>query len=196
MKVKTLVGNEFDNACKELSNMIKKDYCPDLIIGVLTGGGFIGRQVYDYLKKQSSIEYTEIKIQRSGTQKKSRSVVKKLMKMLPYFILDRLRIIESDILEYKAKKNNPKREGSISLNEDVVSLLRDGNKNVLLVDDAIDTGATLKLLKDYLITNYPKIDVRVAVITVTMREPMIKADYCIYNNRTLVRFPWSNDVKL
>ena len=32
-----------------------------------------------------------------------------------------------------------------------------------------------------------------AVVTVTSVKPLIMPDYFLYNNRTLVRFPWSID---
>lgn len=98
--------------------------------------------------------------------------------------------------DFKARNSNPKREGEICFSGEVVEFLNsNANSKVLIVDDAIDTGATLKLVKDKILEKYPKTIVRIAVITVTSNRPLIDADYCIYHNRTLVRFPWSNDVK-
>ena len=97
--------------------------------------------------------------------------------------------------DLKARKNNPKREGKVELPNDIDQLLKSGKHNVLIVDDAIDTGATLKLIKETLEVKYPLTDTRIAVITVTSNHPLIDADYCLFHDRTLVRFPWSNDVK-
>ena len=79
--------------------------------------------------------------------------------------------------------------------KDIISILSERKRKVLLVDDAIDSGATLLLIKQYLLNEFPDIDVKIAVITVTTRHPLVMADYYRYNNRTLIRFPWSNDIK-
>ncbi|MCL2597907.1 MAG: phosphoribosyltransferase, partial [Paludibacter sp.] len=67
-------------------------------------------------------------------------------------------------------------------------------KNVLLVDDAIDSGATIRDTEKFLKTKNENWHIKVAVITQTFAQPLRKADYQIYN-RVLVRFPWSNDFK-
>ncbi len=195
MQVKTLIGQDFVNACLEIASKVSSDYSPDLVVGVLTGGGYVGRKVFDALPNNAGIKYVETKIQRESTVKKENPLVKFVLKHSPYFLLNWMRMIESNILEKKSKKENPKRVGKIELDADTDSLLKKGNVKVLLVDDAIDTGATLKLLYDYIVEKYSNVEVRIAVVTVTMGEPLIDADYSIFHNRTLVRFPWSNDVK-
>ena len=117
-------------------------------------------------------------------------------KYSPIFLLDWMRMLEAVILEQKAKRKNPKREGVISFPQDVDSLLKSELKNVLLIDDAIDSGATLHLLKEYLEKHYANIVVKIAVITVTTPNPIVDADYFLFHDRVLVRFPWSNDVKM
>ena len=104
------------------------------------------------------------------------------------------RFIET-VAELRSKKNNPKREGKIILPPQIDSFLKQGHKNILLVDDAIDSGATLNLIKEHIHKNYQNSNIKIAVITITTKEPIISADYYIYNNRTLIRFPWSNDIK-
>jgi len=67
--------------------------------------------------------------------------------------------------------------------------------SVLLVDDAIDTGATIHQARLQLLEQFPNIILRVAVITVTTPHPICDADFFLYHNRTLCRFPWSNDYR-
>lgn len=195
MKVKTLINEEFSNTCLELSKKISSDFQPDLIIGILTGGGYVGRKIHEHLTQNQKICYTEIKIQREGTSKKGKGFLKLILKYSPTFLLNWMRIIESIMLEKKSKKNNPKREGKIILPPTIDSFLKQGNKNILLVDDAIDSGATLNLIKEHIYKNYQNSNIKIAVITITTKNPIISADYYIYNNRTLIRFPWSNDIK-
>ena len=194
MKVKTLYTEYFNKECLLLGHDIFADYDPDVIIGVLNGGGYVGRQIVQVSPKETT--YVEVKIQRDGTTKKEKGLIHRILQSLPYGVLNILRILESIVLEYKSKKNNTKRKGTIKLPDNVVSFLSDGeNKKVLLVDDAIDSGATLLLIKQYLMSKFENIDVKIAVITITTKQPLVVADYYRYYNRTLIRFPWSNDIK-
>lgn len=194
MKVKTLYTEDFNKECLLLGHDIFADYDPDVIIGVLNGGGYVGRQIVQVSPKETT--YVEVKIQRDGTTKKEKGLIHRILQSLPYSVLNILRILESIVLEYKSKKNNTKRKGTIKLPDNVVSFLSDGeNKKVLLVDDAIDSGATLLLIKQYLMSKFENIDVKIAVITITTKQPLVVADYYRYYNRTLIRFPWSNDIK-
>ena len=72
MKVKTLYTEEFNKECTALGHEIFAQFHPDVIIGVLTGGGFVGRQVAKV--SPSKPIYTEIKIQRGGTSKKEKGL--------------------------------------------------------------------------------------------------------------------------
>ena len=194
MKVKTLYTEDFNKECLLLGHDIFADYDPDVIIGVLNGGGYVGRQIVQVSPKETT--FVEVKIQRDGTTKKEKGLIHRILQSLPYGVLNILRILESIVLEYKSKKNNTKRKGTIKLPDNVVSFLSDGeNKKVLLVDDAIDSGATLLLIKQYLMSKFENIDVKIAVITITTKQPLVVADYYRYYNRTLIRFPWSNDIK-
>lgn len=196
MKVISLLGSDFAESCRLLAQKISRDYNPDLVIGVLTGGGYVGKEVFKSLPHAEKRLYVETRIQRTGTRTKERSVIRRILKYSPVFLLDWMRMLESVVLERKAKRKNPKREGVISLPRDVDSLLKSELRNVLLVDDAIDSGATLHLLKNYLERRYAKIVVKIAVVTVTTPNPIVDADYFLFHDRVLVRFPWSNDVKM
>lgn len=66
---------------------------------------------------------------------------------------------------------------------------------VLVVDDAIDSGDTLFSVINSLKEVNPAARVRVAVVTVTTDHPRAEADFSIYHNKTLVRFPWSSDYR-
>ena len=66
---------------------------------------------------------------------------------------------------------------------------------ILVIDDAIDSGDTLAAIVKTLRQTNPYVSVSIAVITETTRRPRIRANYTLYRNRTLIRFPWSNDYK-
>ena len=108
MKVKTLYTEDFNKECLLLGHDIFADYDPDVIIGVLNGGGYVGRQIVQVSPKETT--YVEVKIQRDGTTKKEKGLIHRILQSLPYGILNILRILESIVLEYKSKKNNTSEE--------------------------------------------------------------------------------------
>lgn len=65
MKVASLIGSVFAESCRLLAQKISKDYNPDLVIGVLTGGGYIGKEVFNSLPHTEKRLYIETKIQRT-----------------------------------------------------------------------------------------------------------------------------------
>ena len=69
------------------------------------------------------------------------------------------------------------------------------NKKILIIDDAIDSGDTLSAIVETLKKTNPKAKVATAVLTETTKNPAIRADYTLYRNQTLIRFPWSNDYR-
>ena len=194
LTVKNVLGEDFDLCCKRLcSNIREQDYIPDIIIGVLTGGGYVGRKVFkEFEAFNQPIFYKEIKLQRKSTKAKSDS---KIFKILPYSVLNIMRILEMELLELKAKFVKPSRCGTIDLDEETIALLKHGGMKVLLVDDAIDTGMTLKIVKNFLVNQFNETnDIKIAVVTSTNRHPVMEADFFLYN-RVLIRFPWASDVK-
>lgn len=198
MKVLTFLGDDFERLCRNLADkVLEKNFDPDLVVGILTGGGVIGRISCDEFKqkiKNHQVYYTEVKLQRPSTVVKAkRNSTHKLAK-LPTWLLDILRIAEVYYYEFKVRFVNPRREGVLSLDEGVVRLLKMGGKKILIIDDCIDTGYTVKIIKDYFMYHFPGNDFRVAVATVSHRHPVVLPEYQLYN-RVLLRFPWANDVK-
>lgn len=138
--------------------------------------------------------YYEVSLSRPGTRQKSNGLTHRLLQHLPLWMCDTLRIVESRINEWRSKGEEPIRLGEIRLPNDIAATLSP-SPLVLLVDDAIDTGATIQQARLQLLKQFPDITLRVAVITVTIPHPLCDADFCLYHNRTLCRFPWSNDYR-
>lgn len=66
---------------------------------------------------------------------------------------------------------------------------------VLIVDDAIDSGATLMQMVTALrVVGVERENVRIACITETTRNPVVRADY-VKHRGVLCRFPWSGDAR-
>ena len=66
--------------------------------------------------------------------------------------------------------------------------------NILILDDALDTGKTMYVIKSQLHEKYPNAKITTAVIAWTIEQSIVQPDYYIYKN-TLVRYPWSKDYK-
>jgi len=195
MKVVTLLENDFEQECKRLADLVSSNYTPDLVVGILTGGGYVGKRIFNVLKAKSNVKYIEIRIERGGTEIKRKYNLKHILHSFPDFILNFLRIVEVHILEVLSKIRVPKRHSNISISEDIRTYLEEGQRRILIVDDCIDTGASLKCVLDYIKSEFRiKHDLKIAVITKAHRKPLVEVDYLLYK-RVLIRFPWSFDTK-
>ena len=91
MNVITLNKEVFFNKCTELVS--KTNLQPDLIVGILNGGGYI----VDEMKKMDGFEkvqFESIKLQRSSWLKNN-LFFKLILKLLPNTINSKLRVMES-----------------------------------------------------------------------------------------------------
>ena len=195
MTVVTLNPILLVKACSQLSLRVKAESIdPSLIIGIREGGAEVARLMRNDFPEAA---YCEVRLSRPSSQQKSQGLTQRLLRSMPVWLCNVLRIVESRVNEWRSKEKEPVRIGEIHLPDDVASLLKDlGEKaTVLLVDDAIDTGATIRQARLQLLEQFPGITLRVAVITVTIPHPICDADFCLYHNRTLCRFPWSNDYR-
>lgn len=194
MSVVTFTPALLAEACSQLSCRVKAGgYTPSLLIGIQHGGAEVARRMRNDFPEAA---YCEVRLSRPGTEQKSQGLAHRLLQHLPLWICNTLRIVESRVNEWRSKGKDPVRIGTIRLPQDITSTLSNpSNPSILLIDDAIDTGATIQQARLQLLKQFPDITIRVAVITVTIPHPLCDADFCLYHNRTLCRFPWSNDYR-
>ena len=194
MAVVTFNPTLLAEACHQLSCRVKAGgYTPSLLIGIQHGGAEVARRMRNDFPEAA---YCEVRLSRPDTRQKSQGLAHRLLQHLPLWLCDALRIVESRVNEWRSKGKDPVRIGTIRLPQDIASNLSNpSNPSILLIDDAIDTGATIQQARLQLLKQFPDITIRVAVITVTIPHPICDADFCLYHNRTLCRFPWSNDYR-
>ena len=209
MSVVTFTPALLAEACSQLSCRVKAGgFTPSLLIGIQHGGAEVARRMRNDFPEAA---YCEVRLSRPGTRQKSQGLAHRLLQHLPLWICNTLRIVESRINEWRSKGEEPVRLGEIRLPDDIASTLSNPSSplltplnpssplltppSLLLIDDAIDTGATIQQARLQLLKQFPDITIRVAVITVTIPHPICDADFCLYHNRTLCRFPWSNDYR-
>ncbi|MFV3129066.1 phosphoribosyltransferase [Niveispirillum sp. KHB5.9] len=185
----------FDAACAQLMRQVLVDFKPDALIGIRTGGLYVADAMARSL--DSPLPVLSITCRRASTAYKERSsTLKSLVTSLPRPIVDKLRVLEHVMLTRRPRPvaDQPYHfdPAELALLDDWLSQAGD-SPSLLVVDDAIDTGATLSHVMDMLQRQAPQqARIKSAVITVTTRQPLIQPWYSLYD-RQLCRFPWSLD---
>lgn len=194
MKVITLETSLFKAICHKLAMKVNNHYRPHVVIAILNGGGYVAREMCNTLSRQSAVLYGEVSACRPGAAIKQKRSTRSILSSMPRFILNWARITESLILRMFPHTEN--RNISLDmLGNDVIERMSKGDCNILLVDDAIDSGATMNGVAQTIARLFPGNTIKTAAITVTTSAPLIAVDFKIFNNRELVRFPWSKDMK-
>ncbi|MDM1546507.1 hypothetical protein HX096_01360 [Empedobacter falsenii] len=162
-----------------------------LIIGIKEGGIPIAEMVKVNLENITStqLDFVTIKCQRPSTKSKKRnsfikSSLKNLFKILPQFFLNQVRIYE-----HKFLMNNGNQDRELYLPE---NLQLDNYHKILIVDDAVDSGYTLKNVVDKLEKNNSSAKIYSLAVVVTDKNAVKIPDYYLYSD-VLIRFPWSLD---
>lgn len=188
MKVITITHEEFADMCSLLASRVADaGMTPDVIIGIKRGGSYVADRLCPYFP---CAKRADVEMRRHSTKIKSHKIIRTILRCLPHLLLNVARIIESYCTRYRPLAG---RIGEISLPEDVSDLLSYGPRRVLVVDDAIDSGATMVNVVGQLKRLYPHCDISIGVITVTTPHPAIDADFRLYHDSTLIRFPWATD---
>lgn len=185
MKVITLNKDLFLIKCEELHQKINLK--PDIVIGILNGGRFVCNTLIDKQNFNKNIQL--IKPNRYNRLKKYRRIFKPLLKVLPYKVLDKFRIYESNKSRRSMQALKLDELSNLKVN---IDLRVSSAQSILIVDDAIDTGRTMFIMKNNVQKLFPNAEIKTAVISWTIDTSFIVPDFYIFKN-TLVRFPWSLD---
>ncbi|MDE6288676.1 MAG: hypothetical protein K2M00_07835 [Muribaculaceae bacterium] len=178
-RVVTLDNAALAEVCARLErNVMSSGFRPEAILSIATGGIKVGELMFN------KVPHLTTKLQRPSTKTK-KSFVKNIVKRLPRPVQDAMRVAEAGLLELA-----PTRPADAS---QVVLPPLEGLKRILVADDAVDSGATLAAVLKAVEQAAPEAIVMSAAITVTTRQPLVTPDFAIFNNLTLIRFPWSMD---
>lgn len=193
-KVLSLNSEAFKRAADELAQLAR-GFEPNVIIGIRTGGYELAALVKTSLPVAELLPVT---CRRPGTEGKNKfSIVKAMLCILPHFITDRLRIAEHIMLtQLRTVETIMPSLDTQELAAIERCLAKYGaSAKVLIIDDAVDRGATLKAVRNTInsIAN-PAAVIKMAAITVTTAAPLIEPDFSLYRY-VLCRFPWSLDAK-
>lgn len=199
MRVITLDRNAFQEHAARLADLVAADKSIDrfdVIIGVKRGGSVVCDAFCHFFPKDSFEFRCDVSLQRPSTKLKT-GRVNALLKKLPLKLLDVMRMAESVLLSLCGKvRKKSEVVPQIVLPDDLKRVLcKNKRHRILIIDDAIDSGGTLYAVIKSLSDINPSAQIKVAVMTVTTPAPIVDADYSLYHNRTLIRFPWSNDFR-
>lgn len=193
MKVISLLGSDFSDACQKLKVKVTEDYEPDLVIGIATGGAVVVEQMKFATDKKIVI----IKRQRPFTKTKKKIKLEVWLPLLPRWVNNIIRVMELKFNEYRFNKSR----GGISNKKSELLILKGSVEDItvankiLLVDDSVDSGATFKECVDF-IKQYANVhaELRTSSINVTFDNPLVQPTYTLYQ-RIIVRYPWASDVR-
>lgn len=183
MKVITLEQSDFESTSAQLGRLASPAN-PDLIIGIRRGGAYVAQVIRPQFPDAS---YIEIESARNGTYYKNN--LHNILKSLPIWFLDFARIMEAKILSLKKR-----REREFHISTESIRVIKD-SRRILIVDDAVDSGATLSAVVNAVKDINKASQLMTAAIVVTTKKPIIYPDFVLYKRDTLIRFPWSNDYK-
>ena len=178
-----LSSKEVDNITIKLYKKITKSYRFDLVIFVAKGSYSIGKK----LSELANCPLLEIKASRKGNIFKK--IISPFLKLIPKRIKMYLRSkeVKSNVHEKNIERN----------------LIYDKNlwnqyiksKNIILVDDSVDTGYSIKACKEEIERFFPNSNIKVAAFNYFEKSKDITTtDYSIYKE-TMMNGPWSNDSK-
>lgn len=190
MVVKDCLGQDFDSACMMLIDQVLKSYQPDLMVGVCSGGAIVASKIR--MNPALTVDYVELTAQRQGTRYKKKFKLEWLLYFVPVVVCNMLRIWE---MKRAIAKFDPTNIVVRDVIVDEVNIARIRKaKKILVVDDAVDSGATLVAVCNYLKNTNPQAEIKTAALTLTFPVPAIYPDFTLYKD-VLLRFPWAADAR-
>lgn len=197
MQVLTLDALSLDSQADRLAHMIADGDILrfDAIVGIRRGGSFVCDAFLRHFPTERYGERFDITLQRPSTKHK-KGVLSKLLKKLPYPLLNIMRMAESTLLEFIHHRSSLSPAPNVEIPDGLHNILKkETQPTIMVIDDAIDSGETLLAIANAIKSLNRQAVIKTAVMTETTRKPRINADYSLYRNRTLIRFPWSNDYR-
>lgn len=167
----------------DIYNKIVNDkYNVDVVFFLGKGGLYIGQ----YFSEKFKCELGEILVSRKEPLFKK--MLKNMFRFLPKILLKKMRSFEINS-GYHQKKS----ERSVKINK-LPNLTKNENLNILIVDDSIDTGYSIKIAIESLLEKYPQgCEVRIASLNVFQDAfKVIKPNYYKYTDKAIIG-PWSLD---
>ena len=172
-----------ENENEKLYELINKEYNYDCVIFVARGSYLIGK----YLADKNNVPLIEIFAKRKGG--KIKKLLRPFLQLIPNNFKRKLREKEfnSNIHEKKIDRN-------VYYDEKKWNAVKE-KKNILIVDDSVDTGYTIKSVKEKVCEYFKDSQIKVAALNCFEKsKKIVTTDYYLYTD-TMIKGPWSNDSK-
>lgn len=172
---------------------VEQDFAPSVLIGVKTGGFVVAEAMARAATQATPV--LPLTCRRPTTRFKSLFPgLKAILAWTPRPLLNRLRQVEHRFLAESRRRAAPPpvdHQEATAIGEWMTCSPH--TSRVVVVDDAVDSGATLAAVLETLREVCPPTaELRTAAITVTTEHPAVEPDYVLYQG-VLCRFPWSFD---
>lgn len=182
MKFIELSIKELESLCREWAKEINKSYQPDLIVYVAKAGYLIGKEMKDVF----NVPLVGISATREGNRLKE--IVGPAISILPNFFRNFLISIE-----LKSNKHDKNTERQIHFHKSLEDIKKDNIKRILVVDDSVDTGHSMKQVVDAIASVFTDSEIKVAGLNVWDKsKTIINTDFALYEN-TVIKAPMSKD---
>lgn len=180
MKYIELSIKELETCSNKFARKIGTTYKPDCVVFVAEGGFIIGESIAKFF----GVPLYYIEAKRLGNNTKKH--LKIFINMLPKFLKVWLRKLE---LSSGLHKKN------VNMELEWKEPNKFDYKQVLVVDDSIDTGNTAKQVMDFLVQKYPNKKFKLATLNVfTESNKVISSDFHYFENY-IMNLPGSLDSK-
>jgi len=170
------------NETIRLAKKIQADFSPDLVVFVATGAYQIGMDLGDFFH----VPVMEIFAKRKSN--KLKQFISPFLKCIPSGLKKRLRAFEikSDVHASHSDRN-------VYWGRIPVGIAEKEFKNIILADDACDTGNTFKQCVEIIKCTYPQASIKAAAINVFSDSfSVFHTDFYLYKDY-MISGPWSND---
>ncbi len=166
----------------ELAKNIEKTYKPDLVVFVAKGSYIIGEEI----SKHFNTPLVEVYATREGN--KIKNILSPFIKLVPRDLKNYLR--KKEVKSGIHDKNTKRR---VYFKKEYKELML--SKNILIVDDSVDTGHTAKQVYEHIKEKYENKKIKFASLNYFKKsEELFKVDYCLHENYIMIG-PWSKDSK-
>lgn len=170
-------------SCRSWCEQIKPAYAPELVIYIARGGYIIGRAM------QAGFEVPLVGIGAARQGNSVKEYMFPILAVMPRKICNVMRR-----MEVRSGVHRRQSDRQIRFHKELANIANpDAVTKILLVDDSIDTGHSMRQVRAHVARKFPHAEIRIFVLNeMTSQQPVIRADYVLYRD-TALRTPMSKD---
>lgn len=176
---------ELKKQSKQWAKEIIKSYTPDLIVYVAKAGFPIALEI----SKEMNVNIIGVEtVREKGNKLKDKvaPVVRKMPDFIRNLLID---------IELKSGIHSKNSNRSVRLLDDVDTGLANKTKKILIIDDSVDTGASIVAVITFLKNIFREADIKTAALNVWDKSRVrIETDFALYRN-IVIKAPMSKDSK-